>query len=140
MPKLNEIISDKSRKNLMEIKAKSVSSNYVGETPNLNSSLGVNAADGTLLWMTELDPNAKEELIVPEQEESKLSQFWSKNQNLLLGIGGALFGGGNQTSNQQTATNFPPPEDKKNNTWIWWVLGAIILIIIIVLVIRVNKK
>lgn len=122
----------------MEIKGR-VKSNYIGETPNLNSSLGVNAADGTLPWMTDLDPNAKEELVVPKEEESKFSQFWTKNQNLLLGIGGALLGGSGQDTSQQQ-NNFPPQDDKKKNTWIWWVIGAIILIVIIILVIRAKKK
>lgn len=136
MPKLQDLLPDSTIDKMKKIKAKSVSSNYVGQTPNLNSSLGVNAADGEVST-TEAT-----------QEGSKLNEFYEKNQSLLDGILGGVLSGitGTKTSGTTTTGGYvpPAPQEKKKILGmppaLFWILLIVILLIAAIIIYKKVKK
>lgn len=133
MPRLSEMISKKTKSKLnniknMEIIHGKIASDFVGQTPDLNSSLGVNAADGEPIGPTEA-PVA--------DSQSKLSTFWEKNSTWLTGLGEAVL-----TPKTTTTTSpFPPAqEEKKGISAIVWILIVIVVIVIGVVIYKQVKK
>lgn len=154
MPKLKDIISDKSKKNIMKIKDSGniAVSDFIGQTPNLNSSLGVNAFAGVKEnfagvkenFGEDIDLNDTGALAASNTDQSKASTFWNKNSDWITGLGGSIFGAitGGGTSATQPNGNAPlPPEEDKKGMPAWaWALIIIALVIVIVLIVRAMRK
>jgi hypothetical protein len=173
MPRLSDIISEKSKKNIMKIKSAgaTVPINFAGQTPNLNSSLGVNAFAGiqenfgpdSFGGIEENFGRAKEKFVgttenfdagaltssvmagassastQSEPSQSKLDSFWTKNQNILTGIGSYILGG--PTTNTSPSGSQYPVEEKKKGVPAWaWILIAVVTIVIIVFIVKAAKK
>lgn len=134
MALLQDIIPAETKKKLKNIKDMNITSTtikgkigsgaFVGATPDLNSSLGMNAADGAI------DTPVVE-------EPSKLAAFWNKNSTLITGIGGALLGG--SSSPAPTGGGLPPEKKKGLPAWAW-ILIVVIVIVIIVLIVKKMRK
>ncbi len=139
MPRLEELINEKSKKKLNTMKNNSDlikgkvisdgSSNFVGATPNLNSSLGVNAADGDPATTTTTD-------------QSKLNQLYTQNKDIISGTLDRLLGSSNTTYNPSTGTggNIPPATKSSGMAWWIWVIIAIVVLLIGFFVFKAVKK
>ncbi len=145
MPTIEELINDNMKKNL-----KKVANNFVGATPNLNSSLGINAfiggsnLDGDPMPVVseptpvtsgiaagEVDPN----------DPSKLDSFYSKNQNVITGVVSSIGGLLGLSKPATTTTGAPLPAPAKSGMPTWaWVLIAIVVAVIIFFVVKSMKK
>lgn len=95
---------------------------FIGQTPNLNSSLGVNAANGD-------------------------TSFVQQNAGLISGIltGAAGLLGGSQAASSATPAYVPPapaPVSKTLGmpTWLFWVLLVIIVLTIVIVAIKKMSK
>lgn len=139
MPQLRDIISPEVKNKLKKIKNTDMNSNtikgklgsgaFVGATPDLNSSLGMNSADGAI-------DTGSMDSATPPVEQSKLSTFWEKNSTFLTGLGSAILGGGSASTPPA-----PLPEEKKKGIPTWaWILIAIVVIVIIILVVKKMRK
>ncbi len=135
MPKLEELLNDKVKSKLTkmintsdDIVKGTVVSDFVGQTPNLNSSLGVNAADGL--------PVTEEAV----QDQSKLDTFFTKNANI-ISSGVDLLGGlfGSKPSATPVYSTLPPTE-KSGMPWWAWVLIAVVVALIIYFIVKLIKK
>jgi hypothetical protein len=153
MPLLKDIISEENKKKLLmakdkkpinyigdkdhPIKEKSVKNNFIGQTPNLNSSLGVNAADGTTTPATTTP--------APAPTTSKLGSILAGAGTFInnSGIIPQLLGGGNSSSGSgYTPPPAPAPSSKILGipSAIFWIILVILIIIIGVIVIKKMRK
>ncbi len=99
-------------------------SNFVGATPNLNSSLGVNAADG--------DPATT--------DTSKLNQIYTQNKDIISGTLDRLLGTNSTQYGPSTGINPPPPAQDKGMPWWAWVLILVVILVIGFFVYKAVKK
>ncbi len=146
MAQIKDLINDKTKSKLNNMKnnmsgdvvkgavvndgtSHAIKNSFIGATPNLNSSLGVNAVDGTTTTTT------------PPVTSSKLNTIYTQNQalvdnslNRLLG----LVGIGSQPTPTAPAGNIPPPPVtlKSGMAWYWWALIALVVLVIIFIVIK----
>jgi hypothetical protein len=140
MPRLEDLLKDTDKEKLLNYKhmeklpkyKPQKAQSFIGQTPNLNSSLGVNAADGD----TTVDP-------------SKADTFWVKNQNIISGLGSSILGaitGSGAQSNPAPSSNAgyvaPPPitPSKKILGMPVGVFVAIIILVVIIVGIIIYKK
>ncbi len=150
MPRLEELINDKVKSKLKtmintsdDIVKGTVVSDFVGQTPNLNSSLGVNAFyseydEKTGEW---LDPDPNFDVNGnPITTPSKLDTFLAKNSNILssgIDIFGGLFGSKPAAS---TPIYGGVPAEKSGMPWWAWVLIAVVVALIIYFIVKLIKK
>lgn len=154
MPSIEELINEKTKNKLNTMK-----NDFIGQTPNLNSSLGVNAFIGankkkvsnfydqdTGMWMDDLTVDVPEAPVdtspsAPVTEPSKLDTFWTKNQNVISGAIDSLSGLFGAKQNTGVAYQQPTAAPAKKGMPVWaWILIAIVVITIIYFVVRSMKK
>lgn len=104
--------------------ARVVSQDFIGQTPNLNSSLGVNAADGT--------------------DGTFLDQNKGAITDILSGVTSSILGGGKSSTSSGGGYVPPSPTESKKilgmPAWLFWVLISIVVLIIVIVVIRKMSK
>ncbi len=141
MTQIKDLINDKTKSKLNTMKnnmsgdivkgavvndgtSHTIKNSFVGATPNLNSSLGVNAADGDTTATT--------------TDSSRLNTIYTQNKDLISGTLDRLFG----TTPTATSTGTTPPPPANSSTgmaWYWWALIAIVVLVIIFIVVKKMK-
>ncbi len=142
MPRLDEIINSNTKNKLKNMKnnmsgdvvsgsvvndgtSHAIKNSFVGATPNLNSSLGVNAADG--------DP-------ATTVDSSKLNTLYTQNKDIISGTLDRLFGAQPTPTSTGIGGNTPPPPAKAGMAWYWWALIALVVLVIIFFIIKAVRK
>jgi hypothetical protein len=148
MPKIEDIISDSVKNKLSDMKNKrdtvkgtivndgTNQNDFIGQTPNLNSSLGVNAYTGAF---KSADESGGE---VP-QTSSKVNTFFTKNENIIESGINAIAGIFGMGPSAQTDTGYtaPPVDDKKKGLpWWAWLAIAVVFIVIVYFTVKAIKK
>lgn len=132
MPRLEDLIKDTDKEKLLNHKhmkklpkyKPEKAQSFIGQTPNLNSSLGVNAADGDT---TTTDP-------------SKADTFFVKNENIITGLGTSIFGMLTGSNNQAPAPSsntgyVAPPPITPSKKILGMPVGIFITIIVLIIII-----
>ncbi len=150
MPAIKDLINKKTKEKLTTMKnnmsgdvvsgavindgtSHAIANSFIGATPNLNSSLGVNAVDGTTTTTTATPTTG-----------SKLNTLYTQNQAVVNSTINGLFGllgvKSPSTSTAPAGNTPPPPASKPGMAWYWWAIIAVVFLVIVFFIVKAVRK